>query len=351
MQILSDRMKSKSLRILYIGNKLSKRGNSVTGMETLIPQLSSLGYTVIGTSDKQNQLWRLIDMLYHTIRYSSGLDFVLIDTYSYKGFIYAAIISRVCQFLNLPYIPILRGGNLPSRLDKSPNECKRMFTRSYSNVAPSNYLLSEFEKRKIEAQFIPNNIDLSQYPFKKRSILRPRLLYVRSFDRIYNPEMAIEVLRKLHQTYPEASLCMVGPDKDGTLDVCRQLAKKYEINDKIEFTGVLSKSDWHKRSEDYDIFINTTNIDNTPVSIIEAMALGLPIVSTCVGGIPYLLDNQKDAFLVKKQDVNGMVQAIEQLLKEKELALQLSVNGRRKAESFDWHNVKSRWQKLFSIND
>jgi len=316
-----------------------------------MPQLESLGYQVRGISDKQNQIMRLIDMLTGIIRYSRKTDFVLIDTYSYKGFIYAAVISRVCWFLKLPYIPILRGGNLPVRLEKSPNECRRIFSRSYINVAPSYYLLSEFEKRDFSACFIPNNIDISQYPFKKRSALAPRLLYARSFDAIYNPQMAIEVLKLLLVTYPDAKLCMVGPDKDGTLAECRQLAQTYELEDKIEFTGILSKKEWHKRSEKYDIFINTTNIDNTPVSVIEAMALGLPVVSTNVGGIPYLLENQKDALLVKRQDVSEMVAAIEKLLDSEELVLKLSLNGRKKAESFDWHNVKIKWQYLLTNHD
>ncbi|MBI9061376.1 MAG: glycosyltransferase [Marinilabiliaceae bacterium] len=316
-----------------------------------MPQLESLGYHVKGVSDKKNQVMRLIDMLISTVRYSRKTDFVLIDTYSYKGFIYAAVLSRVCRLLKLSYVPILRGGNLPVRLERSPNECRRIFTRSYINVAPSYYLLSEFEKRGYTACFIPNNIDIGQYPFKQRSAVAPRLVYVRSFDAIYNPQMAIEVLKILLVIYPDARLCMVGPDKDGTLAKCRQLAQEYDLTDKIEFTGMLSKKEWHKRSENYDIFINTTNIDNTPVSVIEALALGLPVVSTNVGGIPYLLENKNDALLVERQDVNGMVAAIEKLLDSEELVLKLSLNGRKKAESFDWHNVKTKWQNLLSNHD
>ena len=67
---------------------------------------------------------------------------------------------------------------------------------------------------------------------------------------------------------------MVGPNKDGTLNDVQQLIDRYELHDSVEITGVLSKSEWHKKSEEFDIFINTTNVDNTPISVIEAMALG-----------------------------------------------------------------------------
>ena len=113
--------------------------------------------------------------------------------------------------------------------------------------------------------------------------------------------MAIEVLKELKNTYPNAALCMVGPDKDGTQADVQQLIKRYQLHDSVEITGVLSKEDWHKKSEDFDIFINTTNVDNTPVSVIEAMALGLPVVSTNAGGLPYLINNGKDGILIEKE--------------------------------------------------
>jgi len=335
-------------KILYIGNKLSGKGNSITGMETLVPQLKSLGYSIVSASDKQNQLVRLIDMVYNTVKYCRNTNFILIDTYSYKGFIYASVISRICRLLSVPYIPILRGGNLPYRLDKSPNECKRIFSQSFSNIAPSKYLLNEFQKRNYTAHFIPNNINIGNYKYKCRSFLSPKLLFVRSFDAIYNPQMAIEVVRKMIGKYPDVQLCMVGPDKDGSLEKCRRLVQEYGLEEKVRFTGILSKKEWHTLSEQFDIFINTTNIDNTPISVIEALALGLPVVSTCVGGIPYLLSDEEDALLVEKQNEDAMVSAIDRLLSDSKLAINLSQNGRKKAESFDWYNVKTKWQNLFN---
>jgi len=79
---------------------------------------------------------------------------------------------------------------------------------------------------------------------------------------------------------------MVGPDKDSSLGEAKDLAKQLGVAESVTFTGVLPKAQWHQLSEKFDIFINTTNIDNMPVSIIEAMALGLPIVSTNAGGLP-----------------------------------------------------------------
>ena len=142
----------------------------------------------------------------------------------------------------------------------------------------------------------------------------------------------------------EAELCMVGPEKDGSLAKTKALAKQLNIS--VKFTGKLSKKDWIALSENYDIFINTTNFDNTPVSVIEAMALGIAVVSTNVGGIPYLLEDQKDGLLVAPNNVSEMVHAIENLVNSPELVQKIAQNAKNKADQFDWEVVKTQWKML-----
>ena len=100
-------------------------------------------------------------------------------------------------------------------------------------------------------------------------------------------------------------------------------------------------------SANYDIFINTTHVDNTPVSVIEAMALGLPVVSTNVGGIPYLLEDRKDALLIEKGVAKDMYKAVIFLIDNPEQAIKKTQNARIKVENFDWAVIKQEWMKLF----
>jgi glycosyltransferase involved in cell wall biosynthesis len=95
-----------------------------------------------------------------------------------------------------------------------------------------------------------------------------------------------------------------------------------------------------------DIFLNTTDFDNTPISVLEALACGLCVISTNVGGIPYLLDDEHDGLLVPPDDVQAMTDAVRRLLTESDLATRLSQNGRDKAESFDWSRVYPQWETL-----
>jgi glycosyltransferase involved in cell wall biosynthesis len=216
------------------------------------------------------------------------------------------------------------------------------------NVAPSNYLVTVFQKRGFTTQFIANSIDLQHYHYKQRQYLQPTLLWVRAFDKIYNPLMAIEVLTLLKQQYPKACLCMIGPDKDGSLEEVKLVAKQLGMQESIEFTGGLSKKEWIKKSENFDIFINTTTIDNTPVSVLEAMALGLPIVSTNVGGIPYLLKSGEQALLIENKNATEMMQAILKLIQNPELVEYITKNAKNRVAEFDTVVVQQKWLKLMS---
>ena len=210
--------------------------------------------------------------------------------------------------------------SLPSRLKKSKRACDKLFLNSYANVAVSGYLENEFEKSGYKTVVIPNSIDISKYPFTLRDHTRPRLLWVRSFHRQYNPNMAADVIAELLKKYPDAFLCMVGPDKDGSMEEFRNYVNQMGIESHVMITGKLSKVEWINLSRDYDFFINTTNVDNTPVSVIEAMAMGMCVISTDPGGIPYLLNDGTDSFLVKPGDHNAMADKIHQLIHNPMLA-------------------------------
>ena len=337
--------KKRKKRLLYLGNKLSKHGVTPTAIEFLAPKLQQEGYCVISVSDQKNKVFRMLVMLLSVIRYRSEVDYLLIDTYSTTNFWYAYLSAKIARYLKLEYICILHGGDLPKRLINSRRKSEELFKNAKTNIAPSPYLLAAFENEHYKnLAYIANPIDLTNYKFQIPVLKTPKLLWVRSFAEIYNPTLAIEVFEKIKQKFPQAELCMVGPEKDGSLAKCKALAETKSVP--VKFTGKLAKEEWVTLAEEYNIFINTTNFDNTPVSVIEAMALGLPVISTNVGGLPYLIDAEKDGVLVPKNNSDTFVNAIDRLIAQPEFAQQLSVAARKKVEQFDWEVVKQKWDAV-----
>lgn len=334
--------------LIYIGNELRSRDGTPTSIDTLAPLLREEGFKVQTASNKKNKLFRLAHMLWTVFRNRKATDYVLIDTYSTQNFRYAYAVGILCQKLQLKYIPILHGGELPDRLQRSPKASKRLFGKAFINVAPSLYMKTVFQQAGFtNVRYIPNSIQMEEYTFKERIELRPKLLWVRAFAEIYNPVQALKVLEVLLPQYSTAELCMVGPVKDDSWKECIRYAKLHRLP--VRFAGRLSQKEWKELSGQYDIFLNTTNIDNTPVSVIEAMALGLPIVSTNVGGLPYLISADIDGVLVPPNEPDRMATAVKSLLQDPHRSLQRTWAARSKVEAFDWERVKKSWKELLNF--
>ncbi len=332
-------------RILYIGNDLAIDSFTATYISFFSKVLKKEGYEVRKASNKNNKALRLVEMLGLIAKHYKSTDVVIIDTYGAMNFYYAFLVAKACQVYNLDYIPILHGGNLPERLTDNRFLSKSLFGKAKMNVAPSLFLYNIFKKEGFDnLQIIPNSIELRKYPFKERSIFKPKLLWVRRFQGRYNPMLAVKVLEELLLQYPEAELCMVGPEKDGTMKKCKAYTEKYKLP--VNFPGKLKKKEWAGMSVEYDIFLNTTNIDNTPISVIESMALGLAVVSTDVGGMHFLIDDTKDGLLVPPKDVPAMTAAVKQIMENPNKTREMVMNAREKVRNFDWEIVKSQWNQL-----
>ena len=331
--------------ILYFGNVLSQHGYTPTTLELLIPHLEKR-YTLISASSFKNPIFRMLHMIWIFFKYKKQTKRILLDTYSTWAFYYAIIIAVLSKLYAKPYIPILHGGDLKRRIQNNPKLSNYLFSNAYINVSPSLYLQSLWQDNGYNVLYIPNLINISQYPYLERKSINPKILWVRSLHYIYNPSMAVRVLYELEKSYKEVELCMVGPFKDNSVDEVKKLADKLSVTKNLKITGKLSKTKWIELSKEYDIFLNTTNFDNQPLTLLESMALGLPIVSTDVGGIPGLIDDNETGLLVHKDDINKMIEKITSIIEGHIDGSKISRQGRRKAETFDAQFIIKKWYNI-----
>lgn len=223
-----------------------------------------------------------------------------------------------------------------------------MLSNAVAVVSPSQFLQRAMSECRKDIRVIPNAIDLIDTAADENVRVKPDIAWLRAFHEIYDPALAVKVLSIVSKGFPEATLTMYGPDKgDGSLQETKHIAENLGISDRVVFAGQIPKTDVQEKLSDHSIFINTTNVDNTPVSVIEAMAAKLAIVSTDVGGIPDLLEHQRTALLVPPNDADAMAEAVIRILTEDGLVERLSVNARREAEKYSWDIVIPQWEQLF----
>jgi glycosyltransferase involved in cell wall biosynthesis len=334
--------------VLIIGNFLSAAKYTRGVCEELALHLAAAGWQVTTTSDKPNRILRLIDMVTTAWSKRSQYDSAQVDVFSGNAFLWAEVVCWVLRRVGKSYILTLHGGDLPNFVRRWPGRVKRLLHSAKAITTPSAYLYEQMQPYADDLIMLPNPLDIHHYEFHLREHTQPHLLWLRAFHFIYNPALAIEVVAKLVDEFPAIHLTMIGPDHaDGSLQAVERAIETFNIAEHITLVGGVPKTDVPQWLNKGDIFINTTNIDNTPVSVIEAMACGLCVVSTNVGGIPYLLKDQLDACLVPPNNPEAMADIVRRILSEPSLAKGLSYNVRMKAELFDWSVVLPQWEQLF----
>ena len=343
---MGNRMARTMIHVTYIGNFLSVHGYNPTVAESLVPMLKRQGFYVRFASSHLNPIIRMLDMLKAVMATPKTRSCVIIDLFSGpRAFIAARIVSNACRLLGRKYILVLHGGNLPERWNTSRKALLKMLKEAQAVVSPSPFL-ARFFSEHVDVLVIPNGIALEKYAWRIRDIARPSILYLRAFHKLYDPITAIRAFHRVWNKHKDAYLTMAGPDEDGTLEQCQSLVDKLGINDAVHFLGRVPKSDIPKIGFRHDIFVNSSLVDNAPVSTIEAMAMGLCIVATSVGGLPYLLQHEETALLVPPSDPESMSEAMLRILQDSDLACRLSTRAREVAERMSWSKVIPQWVNL-----
>jgi glycosyltransferase involved in cell wall biosynthesis len=333
--------------ILLVGNFLSGAGFTRGVCEDLAERLAQAGWPVITTSHKPARLPRLVDMMATAWKHRHEYAVAQVDAYSGPSFLWAEVVCWVLRRAGKPYVLTLHGGALPAFARRWPGRVRRLLRSAAVVTTPSHYLREQMRPYRSDLRLLSNPLDIGRYPFVLRQRPQPCLVWLRTFHHIYNPTLAPRVVALLAQEFPDVHLTMVGPDKgDGSLQATQRLAAELGVADRIAWPGGVPKADVPVWMSQGDIFLNTTNVDNTPVSVLEALACGLCVVSTDVGGIPYLLEHEEDALLVPPDDAEAMAAAVRRVLTEPGLAERLSRNARKKAEGFDWSVVLPQWERL-----
>jgi glycosyltransferase involved in cell wall biosynthesis len=317
--------------------------------EDLCARLSSAGWQMRIVSRHPTRIGRVLEMLWTSWRERHRYRVAAVDLYSGPSFFWAKAVCGVLRRVGKPYILMLHGGNLPRFAASRKEMIRSMLASAVAVTTPSRYLMEQMQPYRNDIQVLPNGISIASYPYKLRQPGARRLTWLRAFHEIYNPAMAVQVLALLKREFPDIHLTMIGPDKgDGSLQKTRQEAERLCVIENLTLLGSVRKEDVPEKLADGDIFLNTARIDNTPVSVLEAMAAGLCVVSTDVGGIPYLVRGEHEGLLVPPDSAETMAEAVRRIIIEPELSRRLSYNARLKAEQLDWSVILPHWEKLLS---
>ena len=216
--------------------------------------------------------------------------------------------------------------------------------RTDAIVVPSEYLRQVFEPHGYRARVIPNVVDTTRFGYRERLPLRPRLLSTRTLEPHYRVDHTLEAFGRLKERLPEATLTIAGSGPEE--DRLRRVATALGV-DGIQFLGRVEPASMPALYAEHDIFVNSSIVDNQPVSILEAFAAGLPVVSTATGDIAAMVRTGQSGRLVPVDDPGAMAEAVVTLLRDPEGTRQMVQRARGAAEAHTWPRVREAWAATY----
>ena len=207
-------------------------------------------------------------------------------------------------------------------------------------VVPSDYLKRIFAEHGYVARVIRNVVDLSRLTYRERLPLRPRLISTRNLEPYYRVDVVLDAFRRLRVAVPEATLTIAGYGSEESR--LRSLA-----GEGVRFTGKVDPAAMPALLDEADIFVNASIVDNQPVSLLEACAAGLPVVSTPTGDIAAMVRHEETGLLVPPLDAGALASAVVSLLRDPASAASLARQAREEIDRYTWAAVRDEWASVY----
>lgn len=343
----------RGLRIGLIGPLPPPSGGMANQTQQLAELLAAAGATVtmVQVNAPYRPKWtgrlpllragfRLIPYLGSLWRTAGKVDiFHIMANSGWSWHLFAAPAVWVARSRGVPVVVNYRGGEAAAFLRRAGSLVRFSMRRSRALVVPSRFLQGVFAEFGMAAEIVPNIIDLSR--FHPRALIRlgaPHLVVARNLEPLYDNLTAIRAFQRIWINFPEARLTIAGSGPDE--QHLRLAVQDMGLSDAVRFSGRLAREAMAELYRSADLMLNPSLADNMPNSVLEAWASGVPVVSTNVGGIPYLAKAGVTASLVPPADPFAMAQASLALLADDKLWQQRAQAGLQEAQHYTWACVQ-----------
>src|SRR5262245_53014500 len=235
-------------------------------------------------------------------------------------------------------------GEAEDHLRRWPRSTKLIFRLVDRVVVPSRYLVGVFARFGIKAEAVSNTAPLERFAFRERRPLRPTLLSSRNLESLYNVADTLRAFALIERRAPDAQLIVAGDG--GQRARLRALAVELGLK-RVEFVGAAPPDRMPELYDRADILVNSSLVDNMPLSMIEAFACGLAVVSSDAGGIPHLVTGGETGLLSPCGDYEALAANVIRLLEDRRLAARLISRARAACRQYTWEAARGSWLRIY----
>jgi glycosyltransferase involved in cell wall biosynthesis len=242
-----------------------------------------------------------------------------------------------CQALGLPLVVHFHGH------DASREDLLQRYREDYREVfryAAGVISVSRAMREKLltlgadpsRLHLIPYGVDTNRFAPGTTAPVPGRIVSCGRFVQKKAPHLILTAFREVSRRFPASRLRMIGT---GPLyEVCQDLVLAYGLGERVQFPGLLDSDAIRDELQQASVFVNHSvtaldgNSEGTPVTLLEASSVGLPIVASRHAGIPDAIVHEESGLLVDERDVAGIETSLVRLLADPGLGAELGRRGR-----------------------
>lgn len=325
---------------------LAKENVKVTRLATNAPYKPKYIEKIKGV----RAVFRLIPYLLDAWRLAGRVDVIHVMANSgWSWQLFSAPVVWTAAARGTPVIVNYRGGEAMTYFERSFSQVEPTLKKTSRVVVPSLYLKEVFNHFLVDSVVIPNIIDQDIfYPdLRQNNVNTFTVIVTRNLEPIYGLEHAIRAAAILKRKIDGLELKIAGSGPQ--LNELRRLVDRLDVSDIVEFVGRIERKDMCAFYHCSDVMLNPTTVDNMPNSVLEALACAVPVISTAVGGVPYIVEHDKTALLVDSGSPEQMAEAIFRLYENPAVRSRLAASGLAEVAQYGWGKVRDRWLELYRL--
>ena len=322
-------------------------------------------------STKGNPLKRIVQML-RLLYCAKRYDVLHIHACSSWGMVPAVMGVIAGKLWNKRIVITYHGGGAAEYFAKHIGFVKRWLGRANQVVVLSGFLKEIFDQYDIPCVVIPNIVVL-QPPIKRNTDVAPKFISIRHLEPLYNILCILRAYEQVLQHYPKATLDILG--KGALREELEALVEERRLTG-VTFVGQVPNQQIYDYLANADVMLSAAKADNMPVSLLEAMNAGLLVISSRVGGVPYMVEevdlaigngqwgiddesncqspianrpNKATGLLFESDNADELAEKMLWALEHPDEVKQIIAQAQKEVQKYAWKNVKQQLMKVYDL--
>ncbi len=331
-------------KILFIANYRKDVGGISGQVDVLLQKLDKNDYETDLLNTKTSLFKRLL-LFFLSRKQIKNSDVIHIHCCSnFCGF-FPAILGTILGKIHRKKIIITyHGGDAENFISKNKKLTLHFLRKADELIVLSEFLERVFLKFELKVKVIPNIFESKYTNAFSKTEIQPNFISIRALNKLYNIDLILDAFSIIQKEIPSASLTIVG---DGTESENLKSKCHLEKIQNVHFIGKVPNQTVKEYLKKNDFLLSAPSIDNFPISILEAFENELLVISSNVGGVPFLIENNVNGLLFENRNVHQLVKMIKFAIQDKENSLKMIEKAKIRLKDFSWETNCDKFHELY----